>query len=72
MSKREELLEQGYGCVVKGTKAHLTAGDCWSERDWLIPLKSLEEAQAHGYEVCRKCESSTLAPEPTRPKATSE
>ena len=59
MGKREELLEQGYGCVVLGRTAHRTEGECWSDKDYLIPLASLEEAGAHGYETCRRCAAST-------------
>jgi hypothetical protein len=54
---KEELLAQGYGAVVKGRVAHRTDGDCWSEKDWLIPLKDMEEAVNHGYQRCRKCGS---------------
>jgi hypothetical protein len=66
---KEELLAQGYGAVVKGRVAHRTDGDCWTEKDWLIPLKDLEEADAHGYERCRKC-NSISAPETSETKAT--
>jgi len=60
---QDELLAKGYGAVVKGRVAHRTDGSCWSEKDWLIPLKDLEEAKAHGYEVCKKCRGSTSEPE---------
>ena len=50
------LQEQGYGCVVKpDRRAHLTDSACWAASDWLIPLRDMEEAQAHGYEPCRRC-----------------
>ena len=69
MDKRDELIAQGYGAVVKGRTAHQTDGTCWTERDWLIPLKDMDEAKAHGYEICRKC-GSTSAAEPEETKAT--
>lgn len=72
MTKREELLEQGYGCVVLGRTAHRTEGECWTEKNHLIPLASMEEAASHRYEMCRKCVGSTSGRATTRPRATSE
>jgi len=69
MDKRDELIAQGYGAVVKGCIAHRTDGDCWTEKDWLIPLKDMEEAIDHGYTRCRKC-GSTSAAETSETKAT--
>ena len=69
MDKRDELIAAGYGAVVKGRIAHRTDGDCWTETDWLIPLKDMEEAIDHGYTRCRKC-SSISAVETKEPKAT--
>jgi hypothetical protein len=72
MTKREELLEAGYGCVVKGREAHLTESFCWTDDDWLIPLKDLDEAEGHGYEICKRCRSSTSVPAMMEPLDTSE
>ena len=68
MDKQDDLIALGYGAVVKGRIAHRTDGACWTDKDWLIPLKDMEEAEAHGYERCRKC-GSTSAAEPSETKA---
>jgi hypothetical protein len=57
----ETLIETGFGCMVKGRIAHRTDSDCLKETDWLIPLKDMEEADAHGYERCKKCGSTSAA-----------
>jgi len=66
----EELIEAGFGCMVRGRIAHKTDSDCLKDTDWLIPLKDMEEAEAHGYERCKKC-GSTSAVETKETKATS-
>lgn len=65
----KELIQAGWGCMVKGRTAHKTDSDCLSDKDWLIPLKDLAEAEEHGYTICKKC-GSTSVPAPSGTTAT--
>ncbi len=62
----EELKRTGYGCMVKGRVAHRTDSDCLKDSDWLIPLRDFEEAEAHGYDICKKCSTSAVAQDETK------
>jgi len=55
MATKAELQEQGYGVVVLGETAHVTAGKCWDGKEHAIPLGTFEEAAAHGYTPCGVC-----------------
>lgn len=63
---KDEWIEAGYGCMVKGRVAHKTDSDCLKDSDWLIPLQDLEEAEAHGYEICKRCSTSAVAKDETK------